>query len=274
MADETPLSSQFNENAPAPQVLEPEAYRQLLEKLLGEGTGWGKTEAVAAYFMGPMQFINQTPAGDEKEEIEVKPLYVVMDLKEWPNTYGRKLCVMDITERYGRRMVGEADINAPDFTAPGIWTAPKNAFEGDYIRRQGNDEYGEPLRIYDPDPAAFRICMEIDQAVTIPTHWGEPWPARPGGCIAVREREVPELVAALQEIRAGRKTAEQALYTTDRDGKVITKFDVYGMNPGFLKKNYKPVSLLPQTVAACKPFEKEKPGTMSVLRFKTGAGPK
>lgn len=271
MAEETPLSSEFNDNSPPPQQLEADAYAQLLEKLLGQGTGWGKTESVAAYFMGPMQFINQTPTGDEKEKVPVTPLYICMDLKEWPNTYGRKLCIMDIGERYGRRMAGEADLNAPDFTAPGIWTNRKKAFENDYIRRVGVDEYGDELHIWDPNPNAFRVCLTVTESVTIPTLWGAPWPVRPDGCIAVREEHVPALAAALLDIREGRKTAQAALFTTEKDGSVHATFDVYGMEPGFLRKNYKSVSLKPDTIAACKPFEPEKPATMNVLRFKTGA---
>jgi hypothetical protein len=272
MADK-PLSTEFNDNSPPPAMLEPEAYRLLLEKLLGEGTGWGKTEAVAAYFLHDMRFVNETPKGDEEQVIKVQPLYVVMDLKEWPNTYGRTLAIQEIASQYGRRMVGEEDMNAPDFKAPGIWTVKKNAFESDYLRRQGIDEYGKPLQLWDPNPDAYRLCLRVKAPVTIPTLWGAPWPVGVDGTVTVRERDVAGLVAALEDIRAGRATAEEALFTKTEDGKVAAKFDVYGMMPGFLGANYKPVPLKPSTQELTKPFETEKPSTMNVLRFKSGDAP-
>ena len=165
-------------------------------------------------------------------------------------------------------MVGEKDMNAPDFKAPGIWTIKKKAFESDYIRCQGNDEYGKPLCLWAPNPDAFRVCLKITNPVTIPTPWGEPWPVGVNGAIAIREKEVPDLVEALTRIREGKATAEEALYTKDKAGNTVTKFDVYGMMPGFIDANYKNVALKPETDELTKAFAAPKPPTMPVIRLK------
>lgn len=266
-----PLSTDFNDNAPPPPVLEPEAYRILLEKLMGEGRGFGKTEAVAGYLLHDVSFLNETEDGNKEQRIKVEPLYMVMDLKEWPNAYGRSLAMQEIGSQYAKRMVGEEDMNCHDFSAPGIWTAKKKAFESDYLRRPGVDEKGKPVHLYDPNPDAYRVCLTLHTMVTIPTPWGKPWTIRPEGALAIRESHVGELAEALQDIRNGKTTAEAALFTTNDEGKTVAKFDVYGMMPGFLSDNYKPVPLKAQTVELMKPFEGPKPPTMPVLRLKNSA---
>src|SRR5262245_58748760 len=126
--DSGKLSEEFDKNSAPPPVLSPEAYRMLLEKLLGEGTGFGKTEAVAAYLLRDMMFVQERPAGDDPQVVKIQPLYVVMDLKEWPNEYGRSLVMQELMVQYAKRMVGENDMNAPDFKAPGLWTNKPSSF--------------------------------------------------------------------------------------------------------------------------------------------------
>jgi hypothetical protein len=262
------LSKEFEtEASPPPPVLSPEAYRMLLEKLLGEGKGYGKTEAVAAYLLRDMGFMEETPKGDVGHKVKVQPLYVVMDLKEWPNEYGRSLVMQEIMVQYAKRMVGENEMNAPDFKAPGLWTNKPGSFEFDYIRRQ--DANGNFLNIYDANPEAYRVCFVVSAPVTIPTSWGKPWPIGAGGALAIRERDVPGLAAALQSIRDGQESIEEALFTTrEEDGATVTKFDVYGMMPGFITDNYKPVPLKDMTRELSKPYAPPTSATMPVLRFK------
>jgi hypothetical protein len=263
-----PLSKEFDEKAAQPPQLAPEAYQLLLEKLLAEGKGFGKTEAVAAYLLRNMSIVTEDNGKGEKEQkIKVQPLYVVMDLKEWPNEYGRSLVMQEIGVQYAKRMVGENEMNAPDFKAPGIWTAKKSAFESDYIRRSGTDWNGIPSNVYEPNPEAFRVCLTVDAPVTIPTAWGAPWTIAPGGAFAIREKDVPALAEALQSIHDGRTTAAQALFE-EKDGKTVAKFDAYGMMPGFLGDNYKPVPLNEVTQQLAEDFAPSPSATMPVLRFR------
>jgi hypothetical protein len=265
-------TEEFNgKSGKAPPVLSPHAYYLLLEKLLSEGKGFGKTEPVAAYFLSPMRFTEETVEGKPgtEHEIGVQPLYIVMDLKEWPNEYGRSLAMKEIGAQYMARMVGEHDMNHHDFAAPGIWTSKPNAFDFDYKRRFDATP-GTSMHMYDPNPDAYRVCIKADAPVTIPTAWGKPWQLAPGGALAVREKDVPALSAALQAVREGKMSAEDALFEPDT-GRQKSKFDVYGMMPGFIDDNYKPVELKPETRALMQPFVPSEKKTMVKLRLKANS---
>jgi len=239
------LAKAFGRSAARPPLVDGEAYGALLEKLLAEGRGYGKTESVAAYRLRNLQIVSEDEDGNEqgKSGARVEPLYIVMDTKYFPNEYARSLVMQDIAMHYARRIIGEEDVNGHDYKGPGIWTSKTAAFEFDYKRREGLDETGKPLNIYDPDPDAYRLCLKVPEGIRIPTAWGEPWHLKAGGTLAVRERDIPALAEALQSIRDGKATPEEALFDQKPDGKRAARFDVYGMNPGFLEENYKPVFL-------------------------------
>jgi hypothetical protein len=242
------LGQAFEAAASPPALLRAESYRRLLESLLCDGKGFGKVKPVAAYMLRNMRLVTQSKnAADQTQEIGLPDLYVIMDPAVWPNEYIRRLGMEDIAVQWSKRVVGEGELNGADFKGPGIWTAKKNSFEQDYLRRDGADEDGRPLTLYDPNPDAYRICLPVNEPVTIPTAWGTPYPIGTGGAVAVRERDVPALTAALQSIRDGETTAAQALYTQDKSGKTVARFDVYGMEPKFLKDNYDPVDLKADT---------------------------
>ena len=240
----------FSDAAAAPAPLADAAtYFNLLERLMAEGRGYGKTESVAAYKLSNLKLVTENADGRTMEnEIEIKPLYVVMDLAHYPNEYVRRLVMEEVTSNFVRRLVGESDLNAPDFKGPGLWTAKTASFDFDYNRSTELDEHGRPVNVYNPNPDAYRVCLNITAPLRIPTQWGEPWEIGVNGTLAVRERDVPALAAALADIRAGRKTPEEALLETKPDGRTLAKFDVYGMMPGFLEDNYKPVFLKPETI--------------------------
>ncbi|HYD17589.1 MAG TPA: hypothetical protein VEF76_03825 [Patescibacteria group bacterium] len=255
------LASNFDEKASRPALMSPGEYRDALERLLGEGQGFGKTEPVAAYFLDNLLLNDDT--------VKVQPLYLVMDIKQWPNDYGRSLVMQDIFTQYAKRMVGENELNMTDFKGPGIWTAKKSAVEGDYIRREGKNEYGRPSNLWDPNPKAFRLASVFNNAATIPTTWGT-WTMEAGGALAVRETDVPALAAALLSVRDGSQTIESALYTVNAEGQSVAKFDVYGMAPNFLEQNYKPVSLTEETYRVTAAFKPPAPTPLPLLVKKRG----
>lgn len=225
-----------------PSLLSVEAYQALLTKLLTAGAGYGKTKPVAAFHLRNMFVVTETDSNKAQNEIKVEDLYVVMDPKDYPNAYSRSLVMQDIATTYARRMAGEVQFNAPDYKGPGIWTSKRAAFEFDYVASKQeplHDEYGRPLNLYNPNPDAFRVCLKSDTAFIMPVTWGE-WTVKPGGVVAIRERDVAALTQALADIRKGVKTAHEALYAEDG---IRAKFDVYGMEPGFLEANYDPVKL-------------------------------
>lgn len=262
----------FNGKAKPPQVMDAEDYRALLEKLLASGKGFGKTERVAAYELTDIIIGTEKMVGKKhvegEERIKVEPLYLVMDVKQWPNAYVRLLGMKEIGSQYMARMAGEQQINAHDFKAPGLWTSKKKAFEADYTVTEDLDENGNHAFIYAPNPDAFRVCMKVTHDMTIPVMWGT-YMVGKGGALAIRQKHVEEVAAALDDIRSGKATAEQALFTTDGAGSRVAKFDVYGMDPGFMEANYKPVALAPETQAVSERFAERQPKmTMRTLRLK------
>ncbi|MCC7037697.1 MAG: hypothetical protein IT560_10390 [Alphaproteobacteria bacterium] len=244
----------FQDKAAPPPVMAAGEYLAALEKLLAEGKGFGKTEPVAAYLLRDLMLMDEA---SNAQAVKIQQLYIVMDITQWPNEYGRSLVMQDIAVQYAKRVVGENDINAADFKGPGLWTAKKSSFEGDYIRRAGSNEYGRPNNVWEPDPQAFRLALAFNKAATIPTQWGT-WTIEAGGTLAVREKDIPALAEALQAVRDGRATAESALYTVGKDGTPVAKFDVYGMAPEFLEDNYKPVNLSEATHKTMRAFKAPK----------------
>lgn len=243
------IGEHFDAKAAPPPLMAAEEYRALLEKLLTEGKGYGKTSPVAAYKLTDIE-LDQTDGNGlvlGRERIEIKPVYVIMDMKYLPNDFGRYVTLKDIALQYVKKQVGLNDINNPDFKGQEVWTAKPSAFEEDYIRRTEVNELGKQVDVYDPNPNAFRLAMVFNGYAKMPTGWGD-WLLTPGGAVTVREKDIPALAAALNDIRAGRATAEDALYTTNDNGARVAKFDVYGMAPGFLEDNYKPVDLKPGTL--------------------------
>ncbi len=246
------LAPTFEDQAKGLDPLDASEYQAVLEDLLHKGTGFGKTETVAAYLLRDLRLVDgkSSPANATAafQSVAVEPLYVVMDTRHWPNEYARSLVLQDMMIAYVRRVTGEEDLNHPDFNGSGIWTSRKASFEGDYKRQDGLNDQGRRTNLYNPDPEAYRLCLRAERAMVIPTRWGT-YPVKAGGTLAIREKDVPALAAALRSVKSGAQTAEEALYDTDANGKTIARFDVYGMEPTFLENNYNPVPLKPATRA-------------------------
>lgn len=240
MSDTSPLSGSFA--VAPPELMDASTYQHTLERLVTEGHGVGKTQPVAAFLLRNLRLVTETESGvDEVEkEINVEPLYLVMDLAQYPNDYVQKLVVRDIMAKYASRIIGDAELNSPDFKGPGLWTTKKSSFEGDYVPDSAE------RNVFQPNEDAYRLCLTIDKPIIIPTAWGKPFTVEAGGTIAIRERDVVALTEVLQRIQDGEITSEEGLLQTE----AASKFDVYGMNPGFLEANYEPVSLKPETYAA------------------------
>ncbi len=241
------ISGDFQGKAAAPDLMKPEQYKTLLENLLTQGTGFGKTEGVGAYLMQDILIQTQTSSGQNEtaKPITVEKLYIVMDIAQYPSDFLRGLVVKDIAKNWGGKIISERDLDAPDFKGPGIWTGKKSGFEFDYVKA---DESDAKSSLFKPNPEAFRVCLQLDEAVKIPVAWGS-FTIEKGGTLAIRERDVADLAKALHSIRSGEQTIEQALYKTDDKGNTVAKFDVYGMEPKFLENNYNPVALKPETQA-------------------------
>lgn len=237
----------FNEKAAPPAQATPAEYQSLLEKLVTKGKGWGKTQEVGGYLTDDINFVTQTPDSlvkETKNKIEVQKVAVTIDTQIYPKEETRNLIITDVTAKWGGKLIQKRDANEPEFDGPGVWLIKRNAFLGDYMpAAKGSNTYL-------PNPEAYRVTVTVDKPVNIPVQWGGGFVVETGGVLAVRQKDVSALVEALQSIRAGKATAEDALYTVDaKSGEKLAKFDVYGMAPGFQEKNYAPVTLASEITA-------------------------
>lgn len=264
----TTPAANFNdkaEKAAPPSLMTPEAYCAMLEKLLGEGKGYGKTKGVGGYLMQDIKLETETSSGKTEtvKNLTVEKLYVVMDLDQYKSETVRKLVIKDIAKNWGGKTVHERDLESPDFKGPGLWTIKKGSFEFDYIPSDPNNL---GTGAWKPNPEAFRVTLTTDTPIKMPVQWGD-FVVEKGGTVAIREKDVAELAAALQSIRSGEKTIEEALYAKDKSGNTVSKFDIYGMEPKFLENNYDPVALKAATQEASKPFAPSA-ATMPALKLK------
>jgi len=251
----TALSKEFDKTQP-PALMEPEAYRATLEKLLATGKGYGKTQNVGAFLLQDINLLTETSSGkvETAKTVKVEKFYVVMDVEQYPSEFVRGLVIKDIAKNWGGKTVHERDLNEPDFKGPGLWTLKQGNFEFDYMPADANNPKSSN---WQPNPEAFRVCLTTNDAINVPVQWGT-FVVEKGGTLAIREKDVAGLAAALQSIRDGKATTEEALYTTDDKGKTVARFDIYGMEPGFLEKNYDPVALKPETKVAGAAFAPAK----------------
>ncbi len=234
-------AKQFKKNAAPTEIMDTETYRAMLEKLVTQGKTYGKTEPVGAYQLKDIKLVTERSAGGDEtaQDISVEPLYLVLD-PEIYNDIARPLVVKDMAENWGQKLVHERDLDSPDFKGPGIWLQKAGNLEFDYVpAAEGEEQKAKSL--FKPNDKAYRVTLQVEQDVKIPVPWAGGFVVKKGGTIAIRERDVPQLVQALEDIKAGNTTAEDALFKTDDQGNKVTTFDVYGMEPGFCEKNYNPI---------------------------------
>ncbi|MEM6811185.1 MAG: hypothetical protein AAF549_01835 [Pseudomonadota bacterium] len=231
-----------------PSLLDALQYKNLLERLVAQGQGYGKTESVAAFLLRDLHIVTETESGKDEvgKDVSVEPLYLVMDQAQYPNDYVRELVVKDIMLKYAQRIIGDRELNSPDFKGPGLWTSKQSSFDFDYNKNSN------ARHVYDPDPEATRICITVTEPISIPTAWGKPFTIEAGGTIAIRERDFQDLVETLHEIRSGKISPQDALLDSDTK----SKFDIYGMNPGFLENNYGNVGLKTETQSSISTFRR------------------
>jgi hypothetical protein len=234
-------------------LVTPEEYVSLLRDLVAKGAFYGKTKDVAAYQIRDLHFVteNEEKQDEVSKDVEFKEkLMMTFDLKFWPTEYSRHLAVKDVAMKWAGRMVGERDLNHPDFKGPGMWTSKKSNFDFDYVKVPTDADGQDDL--YAPNPEGRRLCMQVKDAARIPTGWGETFLVPANGTLAVRERDLPKLVHALEKIAGGAKP-EDVLYT-DQPASGSAAIDVYGMMPKFLAQNYGLVAAKPESQAVLATF--------------------
>ncbi len=234
------VANEFDEKAAPPAMTDAETYRALLEKLVAQGQGLGKTESVGGFLLRDMKIQTETSAGEVETTKDIKiDLFLLMDITQYPLHQQRQLIVEDLAAKWGKKTLGKRDLNSADLKKKGIWINKPGAVNFDYIVPANPEENSELL----PNPNATRVCLTIDKPVNIPVQWEGGFFIANGGTLAIRERDFKALTEALQSIKEGKATAEEALFSAPG----VAKFDVYGMEPGFAEKQYGAVPLKAET---------------------------
>lgn len=240
------LAPEFERNS-EPQLMKPEEYHSLLLNLLSRGQGLGKTQNVGAFLLPDIEIETLTSAG-ERETLNAvnvtfkkEPAYLLLDINQYPLPVQRELVVKDMTAGWGRKIIRESEL--PALSKPGIWINKKSAVEFDYVPVDSDDHQNSVRK---PNVEAYRVGLDMIDPVKIPVQWDGGFFVASGGTVAIRERDVPALAAALKSIETGEASIEEALYS--KSG--VAKFDVYGMEPGFAngpKRQYEVVELKAET---------------------------
>jgi len=214
-----------------------EAYRKLLEKLLAEGTGVGRSKDIAAL-----------PAGDGKHFVITSDIKLAADFKKGggkpPQLHGndvRKRTIAQVEAGY----------------------IPADPSDPDNI-------------VWKPNPAAHRIAIKIEENIVIPSRQEEAYEVETGDMLLLQQKHVRRLAEALDKIRSGQLTPEDALLEREPStGQLVAIFNVYNLDPstfGFFPDSHVPVELSAETkaisarfAAAAKPKPQPKPRFLPVL---------
>lgn len=255
-----------------PEVLSAQQYFNLLELLVVEGEGIGKTSNVTAFKLPEITVETLTDTGEHETTNTIafkKDVYILLDREKWPkaNELAVNAAIEDLGKNWGKKTVQinrageglggtESDIETAvaekvktlmgvaDLSKAGVYVSTANNFEDDYApTAPGSTDY-------QPNPDGKRVALTVTEDIVLPVSWypGATFDVAKGGTIVTRERkqkdgenvgQFPELAAAIASVRNGTATIEEAIY----DDKGVPKFDVWGLHPGFKEANYGDVEL-------------------------------
>lgn len=216
------------ENSGKLPPIDAQAYEKLVEDLLARGECKGKTQPVAALLFQDMKIetLTQTGLSEVEGKVTVEPKYLVMDLTQYPDKESQNAIRKELLDNYGGRLSGERPSDEQDISVSGIWLIKKSGFEQDYRPSENGN--------FEPNPGAFRLCLDVDKPIGLPVMWDQSFAVEKGGTVAIRAKDVPQLIEAMRQVAEGKISAREALLQPD--GK--SRFDIYGMEPSFAEKNY------------------------------------
>lgn len=238
------LSKEFDTAKSTPEILSPTAYQAILEQLVTQGVGLGKTQNVGAFLTRDINIVTETRLGEVEtsKNLKVEAAYILLDMAHYPLEQQRGLVIKDTAKNWAHKVIRERELDAPDFRGPGIWLNKQSAVEFDYIPVDASDAKNSERK---PNPEAYRVCLGVSTPVNIPVQWDGGFFIASGGTLAIRERDIQDLAVALKSIRDGKATAAEALFSAPN----VAKFDIYGMEPGFAVAQYGSVPLKAETQA-------------------------
>lgn len=224
-------------------------YFDLLKRLVDDGGAFAKTTPRHAIKWPALVIHTETSGGQMETAKEIDPdVYILFDPAGFPTVADRENAAATIINNFRDKAIAQQDLRAVDYRGPDLWVMEGKKFRAEY----------EPDPVeknkYQPNEEARtapRQCLTVDEDIEFPVQWGT-FIVEKDGAIATRVSDLPAIQAALtdvaQNIRSlqaqnlpadelketSRALIRQTLYKDDG----TTVFDIYGMKPSFLEKNY------------------------------------
>lgn len=226
-------------------------YLGLLTGLVEDGAAFAKTTPRYAVKWPALVIHTETSNGQLETAKEIDPdVYILFDPAGFPTAADRDNAAATIINNFRDKALAQQDLRAVDYKGPDLWVMEGKKFRAEY----------EPDPVeknkYQPNEEARtapRQCLTVTEDIEFPVQWGT-FIVETGGAIATRVSDLAAIQTALTDIAQNIKSLEaqnlppeelketsralirQTLYKEDG----TTRFDIYGMKPGFLEKNYDP----------------------------------
>jgi len=192
-----------------PQPISTQEYQKLLESLLAEGKAYAIARNIAAI-----------PYGTDNR--------------------GRDLFIVSTDLAEARRVKNEGITDSDELEKLGF-----KVMKAHRLRNLYDSDTSDPDHlVWKPNPRNMRIALPVSQSTVILAPWGGPYEISAGGQISMPLLEYKRLAETFNAIRYGQTTAEEAFFENDTFNGLgkKAKFDVYGIEPGFLEKaDYIPI---------------------------------
>jgi|GEM_PF-6123186 len=226
-------------------------YLGLLKGLVEDGEAFAKTTPRYAVKWPALVIHTETSDGQLETAKEIDPdVYILFDPAGFPTAADRDKAAAAIINNFRDKALAQQDLRAVDYKGPDLWVMEGKKFRAEYAPDPAEKNKYQPN---EEARTAPRQCLAVTEDIEFPVQWGT-FIVEAGGAIATRVSDLAAIQTALTDIAQNIESLEaqnlspEALKETSRalirqtlykeDG--TTVFDIYGMKPGFLEKNYDP----------------------------------
>ena len=226
-------------------------YLGLLNGLVDDGEAFAKTTPRYAVKWPALVIHTETSNGQLETAKEIDPdVYILFDPAGFPTAADRDNAAATIINNFRDKALAQQDLRAVDYKGPDLWVMEGKKFRAEYEPDPAEKNKYQPN---EEARTAPRQCLTVDEDIEFPVQWGT-FVVEKGGAIATRVSDLAEIQKVLTDVSqniqslkaqnlpddelrdASRALIRQSLYKEDG----TTLFDIYGMKPGFLEKNYDP----------------------------------
>ncbi len=226
-------------------------YLGLLKGLAEDGAAFAKTTPRYAVKWPALVIHTETSNGQLETAKEIDPdVYILFDPAGFPTAADRDNAAATIINNFRDKALAQQDLRAVDYKGPDLWVMEGKKFRAEYEPDPAEKNKYQPN---EEARTAPRQCLTVEEDIEFPVQWGT-FVVETGGAIATRVSDLAAIKTALTDIETNiqslrtqnlpaetlaemsRALIRQTLYKDDG----TTVFDIYGMKPGFLEKNYDP----------------------------------